>query len=189
MDSNYLSIFDILEYARDFNCGNVLGVYFSPASQTKEDFFYCYGMIVLLDVVNLVRDGGTLELYVRRIRSPKARLTSGETSREANEPPPFAIAASNVGVEPEGIELESLEPESVEPKGFESKGVKPKDDGESNENDSTDEYLVDCTNEEEFLATLFGSNVDEELRNARDTARELKRIKGKRRMTKLLILK
>ncbi|KAF2320108.1 hypothetical protein GH714_023741 [Hevea brasiliensis] len=56
----------------------------------------------------------------------------------------------------------------------------------SNKEDSTDEDIANCSGKDEFFTTLESSYVDEELRNAKETMRDLKK-KGQIRKTKLLI--
>ncbi|KAF2299574.1 hypothetical protein GH714_038242 [Hevea brasiliensis] len=48
----------------------------------------------------------------------------------------------------------------------------------SNKEDSTDEDIANCSGKDEFFTTLESSYVDEELRNAKETMRDLKKKKG-----------
>ncbi|KAF2296809.1 hypothetical protein GH714_003717 [Hevea brasiliensis] len=54
----------------------------------------------------------------------------------------------------------------------------------SDKEDSTYENLDDNSDEEDFLSTLEGSDVDEELRNDRETVRELKKNKSGKQQAK-----
>ncbi|KAF2296805.1 hypothetical protein GH714_003627 [Hevea brasiliensis] len=138
IDLGYLSIFNILGYARDYERGNVVGVYYRHAANTKDDFLLLWNDKILLEVVKKIGKNGTLELYVGH-RVDESNVSSSEDDSY--------IASSD-------------------------------------KEDSTDENLDDNSDEEYFLSTLEGSDVDEELRNARKTVRELKKNKSGKEQAK-----
>ncbi|KAF2318462.1 hypothetical protein GH714_007978 [Hevea brasiliensis] len=98
MDLDYLWVFDILDYARDFDCGKVLSVYTKPIGKIEDEFILLWNDKVLLDVYKEIREDSTLMLYVAHMweELDNARLTREESFREAKEPPFPTVTACNV---------------------------------------------------------------------------------------------